>query len=172
MLKTPVPKTLQRPLTWQDVLDDPALQDLPYKIELSERGVIEMSPATNLHSMLQGEIEFLVRSLVKTGRAFPKCSIETRKGVKVADVAWVSTAFVARHGYATPYPEAPELCVEIISPSNTAEAIREKIDLYLERGAAEVWTCDLDGRVSFYSASGTLEASALILDFPSTVTLD
>jgi hypothetical protein len=27
-----------RPMTWQDVIDDPSLQDLPYKIELDERG--------------------------------------------------------------------------------------------------------------------------------------
>jgi hypothetical protein len=45
-----------RPLTWQDVINDPSLQDLPYKIELNKRGNIEMSPATNLHGLYQVSI--------------------------------------------------------------------------------------------------------------------
>lgn len=167
MLKTP-----QRPLTWQDVLEDESLQDLPYKIELSERGVIEMSPATNTHGMYQAAILDLLRDLTREGARFPECSIETRKGVKVADVVWLSSAFRAQYGRVTPYPEAPELCMEIVSPSNTDEAIREKIALYLERGAREVWTCDLEGRVAFFEAAGSLEASALVPGFPVTVTLD
>ena len=31
-------------MQWQDVLADKSLQDLPYKIELNEKGNIEMSP--------------------------------------------------------------------------------------------------------------------------------
>ena len=43
-------------MKWQDVLSDKTLQDLPYKIELNEYGKIEMSPASFIHSLLQGEI--------------------------------------------------------------------------------------------------------------------
>jgi hypothetical protein len=31
-------------LRWAEVVRDPSLQDLPYKIELNARGKIEMSP--------------------------------------------------------------------------------------------------------------------------------
>ena len=34
-------------MTWQEVLDDPRLQNLPYKIELDQWGRIVMSPADN-----------------------------------------------------------------------------------------------------------------------------
>ncbi len=34
-------------MTWQEVIQHPSLQDLPFKIELNAQGVIEMSPATN-----------------------------------------------------------------------------------------------------------------------------
>jgi hypothetical protein len=38
---------------WQEVLADPTLQDLPYKIELNVWGKVEMSPASNRHGRLQ-----------------------------------------------------------------------------------------------------------------------
>jgi hypothetical protein len=35
------------PMTWSDVLADPSLQNLPYKIELNRAGRIEPSPVSN-----------------------------------------------------------------------------------------------------------------------------
>ena len=43
-------------LRWAEVERDPALRDLPYKIELNRHGKIEMSPANNRHARLQGYI--------------------------------------------------------------------------------------------------------------------
>ena len=36
-------------MNWQEVCDDPHLQDLPYKVELNRFGQILMSPASNEH---------------------------------------------------------------------------------------------------------------------------
>jgi Uma2 family endonuclease len=80
----------------------------------------------------------LLRDHAPAGRRITECSVETRDGVKVADVAWLSKAFFTQFGNVTPYPQAPEICVEIISPSNTPQAILEKIELYLEQGAVGV----------------------------------
>jgi len=88
-----------------------------------------------------------------------KCSIETSDGVKVADVAWASDDFIQSYGYQTPYQVAPEICVEITSPSNSQAEIDEKIQLYLAKGAHEVWICDNDGQISYYSHIGLLEQS-------------
>lgn len=50
---------------------------------------------------------------------------------------------------------APDLCVEIISPSETYREISAKIDEYLRSGAREVWIVDPgDGTVSVHNASG------------------
>ncbi len=160
-----------RPLTWQDVLDDPSLQDLPYKIELNERGEIVMSPATNRHGLYQTTISDLLRDHTLGGERITECSVQTRKGVKVADVAWLSDTFFAQYGLDTPYDHAPEICVEIISPSNSSLTIKEKIELYLERGAKEVWTCDLTGQVQFYSVKGGLERSVIAPEFPVNIAL-
>ena len=179
--------TDQRPITWQDVLDDPSLKNLPYKIELNRRGQIEMSPATNLHNMFQIAITDLLLEFAAHGKRFQECSIETSNGVRVADAVWLSKEFLALHGRVTPYTRAPEICIEIIrqsnsqnlapprfrhEESNTTEEMLEKIGLYLERGAVEVWTCNLQGETKFFVASGTLEQSRLVPGFPTMVTLE
>ena len=45
----------------------------------------------------------------------------------------------AEYGDVTPYPKAPEICVEVTSPSNSKEEIEHKTELYLAKGALEVW---------------------------------
>ncbi|MEL6702953.1 MAG: Uma2 family endonuclease [Bacteroidota bacterium] len=161
----PLP-TYDAPMTWADVLTHPALQDLPFKIELNERGQILMSPASNWHGALQIEIAATLRAMLGN-RVLGECSIDTTEGVRVADVAWASPEFIAEHGYATPYTTAPELCVEVKSPSNTEAEMQEKVALYLAKGAQEVWLCDLNGRVRFFGPKGQRERSEIAPDFPS-----
>jgi Uma2 family endonuclease len=63
----------------------------------------------------------------------------------VADVAWVSDARLASFAGATPYPSAPEICVEVMSTSNTWAEMHMKAALYLQAGAEEVWIVALGG---------------------------
>ena len=154
-------------MNWQEVISEKSLQDLPFKIELSSTGKIEMSPATNWHAYWQYEIAGILREQLRgAGIGFTEVSINTTQGVKVADVAWASHKFMALHGFATPLPEAPELCVEIISPSNSKTEIADKVRLYLEQGAKEVWLCDLSGKIEMLSDLGDLEISAIAPAFP------
>jgi Uma2 family endonuclease len=157
-------------MTWQDVLFDKNLQNLPYKIELNARGKIEMSPASNRHGWLQAKIIALL-SGVLDGVVLSECSLETSAGVKVADVVWLSRAFWQVHVFETPFTAAPEICVEIISPSNSKKEIREKIRLYTTQGAREVWTCDLEGQMQFYTAKDSLIHSKLVPSFPQQLDL-
>lgn len=55
------------PMTWQDVLEHPSLQDLPFKIELNEWGQIVMSPASNRHGNLQAEFALLLKQALPEG---------------------------------------------------------------------------------------------------------
>jgi Uma2 family endonuclease len=158
-------------MEWQEVLASPYLKDLPFKIELNEWGQIVMTPASNLHGRLQMRIGFLLNDIVRSGEILAESSIATSRGVKVADVAWCSAEFIARHGMTTPYPVAPELCVEIASGSNTRGEIQEKIDLYLAKGAQEVWVCDKKLVVHFYGHQGKLPQSELFPGFPAKIEL-
>ena len=146
-------------MEWQQVIDNPFLQDLPFKIELNKWGKILMSPATNNHGIRQYEVAKFIDSSKKSGKIIIECSIKTRDGVKVADVAWASDQFIAEHGDQTPYDVAPEICVEIVSPSNTTAEMQEKIELYLEQGAKEVWLCNQKGEISYYSQDGEISQS-------------
>jgi Uma2 family endonuclease len=141
-------------MNWASVISNPYLKDLPFKIELNRWGKILMSPASNHHGILQFEAAFYLRSNLPGGRVITECSIRTEDGVKVADVAWASDDFMRRNGTATPYQEAPEICIEVVSPSNSRGEIKEKIQLYLAAGAEEVWICQDDGTVGHFSAEG------------------
>lgn len=150
-------------MRWADVLVDRSLRDLPYKIELDRYGNIVMSPASNKH----GRLQFLLGSLLERqlgGEALMECSVDTPEGVKVADVAWCSPDFLARHDYTTPYPEAPEICVEVRSPSNSNEAMRTKIALYLGQGAREVWMVFETGEVRLFGPEGERARSEFPVD--------
>ena len=149
-------------MEWASVLKNPFLQDLPFKIELNKWGKILMSPASNHHGMLQSEAVFFLRSKLSGGRVITECSIQTDDGVKVADVAWASDDFMQRNGTATPYQEALEICIEIVSPSNSRGEMEEKIQLYLTAGAEEVWICQDDGTVRHFTADGQRRPSRFV----------
>ena len=131
-------------MTRADVMANPYLNDLPFKIELNKWGKIEMSPASNEHGMMQVDVSTELRRN-KGGRVLVECSVATSDGVRVAGVAWVSDARLKSLGTVTPYPKAPEICVEVMSPSNSWPEMEMKAALYLEAGAEEVCIAGLDG---------------------------
>ncbi len=147
-------------LRWGQVANDPTLRDLPFKIELNAYGKIEMSPAGTRHGRLQGAVVAeLVRQLAHGG-VIAECPIVTELGVRVPDVAWASADFLTRHGDTSPLPEAPEICVEIVSPSNSDEEMRLKTRAYLTAGAREVWVVSEEGTTRFFDRGGERGATS------------
>jgi Uma2 family endonuclease len=146
-------------MTWTDVLADESLQDLPYKIELNQWGEIVMSPAANWHGSFQSRIIRQLDKQLSNGDLLLECSITTALGVKVADVAWCSGEFLAQYGYETPYSRAPELCIEVVSPSNSRKQMREKMKLYFAAGARECWLVWQNGEVEIFDATGQIAQS-------------
>lgn len=152
---------------WGELCRDPSLEDLPYKIELNAWGKIEMSPANNRHARLQGELAFELRRQLPGGAVLTECSLFTTIGIRVPDVVWASEAFMAQFGEITPYMRAPEICVEIASPSNPPGEIEEKTRAYLEAGAREVWIVALQGTIRYFAGSGEQATTG----FPVAVSL-
>src|SRR5256885_16996933 len=141
-------------MRWHEVLQDPSLRDLPYKIELNSWGKVEMSPASNRHGRLQMDLGAELKRQLPDGIAIGECSILTRIGIRCPDVIWASAEFVRDFGEITPYQRAPEICVEIVSPSNTRAEIEEKKAAYLAAGAREVWLVSEEGTIRYFDASG------------------
>lgn len=156
-------------MNWAAICKDPTLGNLPYKIETNRKGQIVMSPASNEHGIYQAMIIKMLFDSAKNGIVISECSILTGQGVKVADVAWLSEQFFKKYHKKTPYRVAPELCVEIISPSNTVNEMLEKTDLYLAKGAKEVWMVNAKGEIHYFDNSGKIKKSALFPSFPKKV---
>ncbi len=144
---------------WLDMAGDPLLAGIPCKLELNERGAIEVSPATTRHAFYQAFIAGELRRLLPNGGAFTECPVETEIGVRAPDVAWASQAFLDRHGFANPLPQAPDLCIEVLSPSNTTAEIEEKVAAYFAAGAREVWLVEESGLVRMFGQEGPRERS-------------
>jgi len=153
-------------MNWQEVCEHSDLQNLPFKIELNEYGQIIMSPVKIYHSVFQGEIEFILRTLLPKGKALPEFAIKTSKGTKAVDVAWVSLELLNEIKYLVESPIAPEICIEVLSSSNTKKEMIEKRALYFEVGAKEVWLCSEQGEMQFFNSQHELVHSELVPKFP------
>lgn len=155
-------EVLQR---WQEVVDDKNLEDLPYKIETNRSGQLIMSPAKVKHSVYQGQMVTLLHAKLG-GVVMTECGIATPEGVKVPDVAWCTQEQIDRTGDVYAFAIAPEICVEIKSPSNARAELLAKVRLYLDAGAKEVWLVDNEGRVRFHDKSGEIEKSSYGVEVP------
>jgi Uma2 family endonuclease len=107
------------------------------------------------------QLELGTRLKALGGQAFTEVSIVTLAGVLVPDVAWADDEFMRAHEFQTPYTRAPQICVEIVSPSNSRKELREKTDAYLAAAAREVWLVyPKSRRFEFYGERGLLPGSA------------
>ncbi len=165
------PTTTRRHASWKELCADPALQDLPYKIETNVRGQLVMSPTHLWHGALQVELASLLKERLARGQTVTKCAVETRDGTKVAEVAWFSSARWDEVKDAAAAPVAPEICIEILSPTNTEKEMAEKRALYFEAGAEEVWLCDREGCIRFFDQEGFVERSSRASNFPHKIDL-
>lgn len=145
--------------------------NLPFPWETNSQGQIIMTPVNFGHSRHVGHLIRRIAAIAPQWESGSELGVITRDGVKAPDVVMCSAAFSARHcndaGYLT---EAPEICVEVMSPSNTWQEMRAKMPLYFEIGAQEVWIVDTDGKVAFFAPGNTpLPHSALIPDAPTQI---
>jgi Uma2 family endonuclease len=157
---------------WAEVLANPALADLPFRIETNAHGQLLMTlPASGEHSYRQSTIILTLNRLLG-GHPLPECPLSTIDGVKAADVGWYSESRFALVRGQDAFEQAPEVCVEVISASNTDSEMRQKKELYFEAGADEVWFCREDGRIEFYQSSkpnAPQTSSQRCPNFPSSI---
>ena len=152
-------------MTWREIIRNPLLRNLPFKIETNKFGQIVMSPTTNGQGLTQFAVGRGIRRSKKGGQIICNCSVATIDGVKVASVAWASDEFMVEFGEVTPYLKAPEICVETVSPANSKAEIEHKIELYLAKGALEVWVVNNQKEVTLYAHTGKLKKSKLVPKF-------
>jgi Uma2 family endonuclease len=156
---------------WEELLADPFLAKIDGRVETDRHGHILMSPpASQFHGSFQFEVGRLLSQLLPSGKVVTECPISTDDGVRAADVAWLSAPRAEETRDQACLRIAPEICVEIRSPSNTDVELKEKAALYFAAGAQEVWWCEKSGEMRFFAApERELAASSLCPRFPRRV---
>ena len=159
---------------WDALCADPALADLPYKVETNERGQLLMSPTSTPHSVWQAEVThrlfIAVAAVGLGGKVMTECAVLTAHGIKVPDVAWISDQAWRSRADEKLLLEAPTICIEVMSPSNSDAEMAEKRALYLSGGASEVWILDQAGNMAFFDSSGQISRSLIVPVFPDSLT--
>ena len=158
---------------WEALCEDPALADLPYKVETNERGQLLMSPASTPHSLWQAFVTRLLFAATDAaglgGKVLTEAALLTSQGVKVPDVAWISGAAWNARSNPLLLTQAPDICIEVMSPSNTADEMRAKAALVFACGAREVWILATTGRMAFFDAKGERSASSILPGFAAQI---
>lgn len=159
-----------------------ALPDDGVRRELISGEVKMMTPAGHTHGEIAMEIALALGNYVKSERLGKVYAAETGfklesdpDMVRAPDVAFISTARLPAPDFAG-YPEmAPDLAVEVLSPSDAFVEVEEKARCWLEHGSREVWVIDPqnrrvlvyrpDGAIRDLSPEDTLEGGELLPGF-------
>jgi Uma2 family endonuclease len=159
---------------WTELLADPDLARFEGRVETDRYGHVLMSPPpASQHGRLQARIAISLNRCMDDGEVLTECPISTADGVRAADVAWASADRLRELGDQACFRRAPEICVEVFSPGNTEAELREKMALYFDAGAREVWLCSESGTMRFFCAGEPepIPASRLCPEFPPQVEL-
>lgn len=135
--------------TYQDYLE---LPDDGYRYEIIW-GELYMTPAPGIgHQKTSGELEYLLRSFVKSNNLGTvldaPCDVILEPGGTPVepDILFISKEREAIIGEKN-INGAPDLIIEILSPSNPEHDRQRKFKLYQESGVAEYWIVDSEARV-------------------------
>jgi hypothetical protein len=82
------------------------------------------------------KIGALLLQLLPRGETISECPVSTAGGVRAVDVAWLAPDRAETGQDPIVFVRAPDICIEILSPSNTASEIDEKRALYFDAGTS------------------------------------
>ncbi|MEM1296803.1 MAG: Uma2 family endonuclease [Verrucomicrobiota bacterium] len=138
---------------WRELEQDSFLASLDHRIETDRFGKIVMMPPPGFqHSKRQSKALHVLHELMagKVGQALTECPVSTSNGVKGIDVVWISNERADAAEADNILLQAPEICIEVSSPSNTRQELEEKKRLYFEANAEEVWIAGPDRTMAFF----------------------
>jgi Uma2 family endonuclease len=123
--------------------------DGPTYNELRHGKLVAVTRPKLKHHLIQARLRDLLKAIAPAG-AFVEYEVAFRAlpeyELRVADVAYISSERMSKVDPDDNIRGAPDLVVEVLSPSNTATEIYDKEKLCLENGAQEFWVVDPDRR--------------------------
>jgi Uma2 family endonuclease len=143
------------------------------KQELVRGKVVTMAGPGVEHGEVQGNVYFQIKTFLKQnqiGRVVVESAIVTERKpdtVRGPDVSYYSKERLPLDKRVVGYhDDVPDLCVEVISPSNTMKQLKAKAKEYLFAGVRLVWIVDPEDRTATVIVdpleSRTLEAGATL----------
>ncbi len=154
--------------------------------ELVRGEVVESMPPSKEHGRIAFVIGILLHRWIEPG-AGGQIGVESgfilARGpdvIRAPDVHYISDARVASDTASSAFwTIAPDLAVEVVSPSETADEVREKVRDFLAAGTSLVWTVyprtrevvahTADGLARTYSADDILEHPDVLPGFSCKV---
>lgn len=119
---------------------------------------------------LIGAISALLARSLPTGHVLVDVPIETKDGIRKADVAWISKARRSTLNRDPIYSGAPEICVHIKSSEIIEKEYFKIRNLLMKAGAKENWICSFDGVVEVHKV--TPDATPLIGNVQNLINLE
>jgi Uma2 family endonuclease len=116
-----------------------------WRIELRHGELFKVPPLKYVHFMIQQILRDLLDQAAEgAGRAYTEVGFRpaTEHEFRVADVAYAVNSRWAQASGQDYFLGAPDLVVEVLSPSNTATDLNHKEKLCLENGCREFWLMD------------------------------
>jgi len=141
------------------------------KDELIGGEIVKMPPASLPHDIIKNEInELLIEYLRANPQLGLRTLVETGAQVSNLDAFIPDVSVVTRSrliGESRIFRGAPEIAIEVVSPSDTAKHLKRKVDAYLEAGSKSVWIIYPEARsVMIHTTDSVreLKASHVITD--------
>ena len=120
-----------------------------HRYELHHGELVKVPPPKCDHFLIQQILrDLLDKAAAGAGRAYTEVGfrVSSEHEYWVADVAYAPTERWIRNKGEKYFQGAPDLVIEVLSPSNTAAEMLDKEKLCLENGSREFWVVDIDRR--------------------------
>jgi Uma2 family endonuclease len=122
------------------------LPDTGVRTELVDGEVIELAMGSLLHSFVRDRT---VRDLDSSDGGLALAEVEfrtTADRVRRADAVWFAPGRLVEADWNRSILPVPDLVVEVVSPTDRAAEMRQKVHEYLDAGVTTVWVIYLETR--------------------------
>jgi ABC-type polysaccharide/polyol phosphate transport system ATPase subunit len=154
------------------VCDAPALEAADFYTEgLHLHGGTHKGGSVSRRGELMGAISALLARSLPNGHVLVDVPIETKDGIRKADVAWISNARRSTLCREPAYSGAPEICVHLSGGERSENEINHTSQLLFRAGAVENWILGPTGEIKVRRFSLSDKAQ-LIGGIPQSIQLD
>jgi hypothetical protein len=152
---------------WTGLISDERYSSVAGRVETNREGEVLLSPLPPpRHGRRQAQIGIHLEKHLPQGFVLTGCPVSTSEGVKVTDVAWFNSSREEETN-ADDLPErAPDICVEVLAPSDTRTETDARRALYFWGGGGRSMDLRSKWDDGLFFARGATGVFATVLSLP------